>query len=108
MKDYNIISAYHQEMESDKWFREIPYLRFHPSWKVKITPPFAGAVIRFRVLKGNAEASVYLDCYDQLGCYGSPYWEIYPVDGDVWRCPMNDTKELMEKINQSLSEQYEL
>lgn len=105
MKDYNIISKYHQEMESDKWFKEIPYLKFDPSWRVKIIPGFAGAVIRFRVQKGDAEVSIYLDCYDQLGFVGAPYWEVYPVDGDVHRCLMNDTKELMEAIDQSITEQ---
>jgi len=105
MKDYKIISAYHEEMETDKWVNEIPYIKFPKEWRVKITPGFGGAIIRFRIAKDKAEVSVYLDCYDQLGCYGSPYWEIYPVDDDVHRVRMNEIDRLLMYISLSIKQQ---
>ena len=52
--------------------------------------------------------SCYLDCYDELGYYGSPYCEIYPYtyeDGttDVFRCDMEDTNTLIMKIEEELN-----
>ncbi len=86
--------------EWDKWMEEVPYLKFPSDWEIKVVPPFAGAIVRFRVKKGNADISVYLDCYDILGCMGRPYWEIYPYSSEeyTFRCSMNDTDELLEAI----------
>ena len=105
MKDYRKIAEYHRLMETDKWSKEIPKIAFKSDWEVKITPGFAGAVVRFRVYKGDAEVSVYLDCYDQLGCYGEPYWEVYPHENDVYRCDMANVDELLKAIEQSITEQ---
>jgi len=89
-------------IEADKWRIEIPYINFPSDWEVKIIPNFAGSVVRFLVKKNEIEISIYLDCYDALGCYGSPYWEIYPYENDVLRCDMNDTKTLIKSINEAL------
>lgn len=100
-KDWLLISKYDAEMESSKWIKEIPYIEFPSSWKVKIIPPFCGAVVRFIVMLPDFPKdtiSVYLDCYDQLGFFGQPYWEVYPYQGDTGRCPMDDTKTLLEMI----------
>lgn len=105
MENYRLTYEYEQQMEHRKWAKEIPYIQFPADWKVQITPPFAGAVVRFRVQKDDMEVSIYLDCYDRLGCYGSPYWEVYPHEGDVFRCDMSDTEILLNAITQSLSEQ---
>tara|TARA_R110002012_G_scaffold322078_1_gene554684 strand:- start:6897 stop:7226 length:330 start_codon:yes stop_codon:yes gene_type:complete len=81
MNNYELISAYNKEMESDKWKVEIPYISFSKNWSVKIIPPTLGAVVRFLVKdksKGEKEISIYLDCYNNLGYVGAPYWEIYP------------------------------
>jgi hypothetical protein len=104
MKKYRLAYEYEEQMEHKKWIKEIPYIQFPADWKVQITPPFAGAVVRFRVQKDDMEVSVYLDCYDMLGCYGSPYWEVYPYEGDVFRCDMSDTESLLNAISHSLSE----
>jgi hypothetical protein len=88
--------------EWDKWCKEIPRLNFRSDWNVKIMPPFGSAIIRFNCEKNGNYADVYLDCYDELGCFGSPYWEIYPYNDDVYRCGMNETKELLERINEVL------
>ena len=91
-------------MEYNKWMKEIPFIKFKSDWEVKITPPFAGAVARFRVRKNGVEISIYLDCYDKLGCFGEPYWGIYPHGEDVFRCKMNDTEALLKAIEESLSQ----
>ena len=105
MEKYQIINEYEEQMEHRKWDKEIPYINFPSDWFVKIIPPFAGAVVRFRVKKGNIDVSVYLDCYDRLGSVGSPYWEVYPHFDDTFRCPMNDTESLILAISESLSQQ---
>ena len=105
MEYYLLVAKYSQIMEHSKWKKEIPYIQFPTDWKVQISPPFAGAVVRFRVKKDNAEVSIYLDCYDRLGCYGEPYWEVYPHQGDVYRCDMVDTESLLKAILESILEQ---
>lgn len=100
------ISRY--QIESDErwtdWMRSIPSLKFLPEWEVKVIPPFGGAMARFRVSHGDKSISVYLDVYDCLGCMGEPYWEIYPYEGDTFRCLMNETEELIEAIDKALKE----
>jgi hypothetical protein len=92
--------------EYRKWINEIPYINFPETWEVKIVPPMGGAIIRFVVKRkggdDNNQVSVYLDCYDRLGCVGEPYWEIYPVKNDTHRCLMNDVQELLEIIDSGL------
>lgn len=66
----------------------------------KAIPPFGGALVRYRV-KDTATGktvSVYLDCYDLLGYFGSPYWEVYPCGEDVGRCHMSNVDSLLEMI----------
>jgi hypothetical protein len=93
---------YDKHFQSTKWIDEIPYLNFPNDVEVKVIPPFAGAVVRFVVRKGKNTVSVYLDCYNILGIFNEPYWEIYPYYEDVYRCPMNETDDLMEKIEEAL------
>ena len=88
--------------EWDKWSKEIPRLNFNSDWNVRIIPPFGGAIIRFNCEKNGNHADVYLDCYDELGYFGSPYWEIYPYDNDVYRCGINETEELLQRISEVL------
>lgn len=93
-----------------KWIEKIPYIQFPEHWLVEIIPPFGGAIVRFWVRhKDNekVEVSVYLDCYDMLGCVGEPYWEVYPYDGDVYRCKMDNITELLEAIEYCLQQQME-
>lgn len=89
-----------------KWVREIPYIAFPADWKIAIIPPFGGAIARFLVRRKDTDkrVSVYLDCYDRLGCYGEPYWEVYPHDGDVYRCAMDETDLLLSAIEHSLAQ----
>jgi hypothetical protein len=83
------------------WTNKIPQLQFPADWKIRIWPPFGGALIRFQV---NDKISVYLDVKDNLGSLGMPYWEIYPtVDGETERFLMNETDELIEGIKRALA-----
>jgi hypothetical protein len=92
--------------EWDRWCREIPKIKFKRTWDVQVIPPFAGAVVRFVVSKGKARVSVYLDCYDNLGYFGEPHWEIYPDSEDTnARFAMNDTETLLKEIDKSLKAQ---
>lgn len=100
-----IACGYSKTMEHDKWAKEIPYIAFPADWQVQISPPFMGATVRFRVRKNGAEVSVYLDCYEILGCYGSPYWEVYPIEGDVERFGINEVERLVDAISRSITEQ---
>lgn len=95
-----------REFEWRKWCKEIPYIEWPAGWKVKAIPPTVGAVIRYNILIPNHEEriSVYLDCYEMLGYYGKPYWEIYPYKGDTYRCDMENTEELVKAIGEAFDE----
>lgn len=96
--------SYEKTFESEKWVKEIPFLKFKSEWDVKVIPPFCGAVVRFLVKFNDKEISVYLDCYNNLGAVGKPYWEIYPyVNDDVYRCYMNETENLLHAIDITLN-----
>jgi len=85
--------AVEKGMEYDRWCKEIPPIQFPATWQVQVIPPYLGAVVRFVVWsKRGKRVSVYLDCYDNLGFRGSPYWEICPAaDEDTERFAMADT-----------------
>ncbi len=90
-------------VEKDQNWREdidtIPWLQFPSDWKVRVIPPFADAVVRFQVkLPSGKQKSIYLDSRGSLGYYEGPYWEVYPVQGDVGRCGREDAEELMKMI----------
>ena len=106
--DMNRLAKVHEVeilMEYAKWRQKMPTLKFNSDWDVCIMPPIGGAIVRFVVEKAEASVSIYLDCYDNLGYYGEPYWEIYPYNSDVFRCDMNDTKSLLEAISESINNQ---
>lgn len=98
------------EVERNENWREarkqMPKLRFPADWDVTIIPPFGGAMVRFVVdLPCGAHKSIYADFHRALGYYGhpddespTPYWEVYPVQGDVGRCDIDDVAELMRMI----------
>jgi hypothetical protein len=99
--DKTSIYKYDEIMESRKWMNEIPDLSFPKSWKIRMLPPFGGAVVRFAVIKPSGKRiSVYLDCYDNLGFMGHPYWEMYPgvSDDGPDRFLMNDTEDLLKAL----------
>jgi len=80
-------------------------LTFQSNWKVRIIPPWAGAMARFVVSKGHKKVSVYFDTDDRLGIMGKkPYYEIYPAaDGDTARFTPDEADEMMLAIRKSLN-----
>jgi len=98
-------AKYDRVMETREWSASIPPITFPSDWQVHIVPPFAGAVVRFVVVKGDSYVSVYLDGYDMLGIENEPYWEIFTPNEDSFprRCPMDDTDTLIALIHEALS-----
>ena len=94
-----------RDLEYRRWATEIQFIKFPDDWEIKIVPPFGGAIIRFIVKRKGIEEpkiSVYLDCYDNLGSVGKPYWEIYPYKGDTYRCLMGEVDDLLDAIGLAL------
>lgn len=99
-----------KQYDWEKWKYEIPFIKFPDNFLVRIIPPFSGAIVRFLVATEDkdGDVSIYLDCYDVLGCYGEPYWEVYGSnDRDVRRCEMKDTSTLINLISDSLDKLME-
>jgi len=101
-----------EEYEWMKWVEELPYLNFKDDWKIKVIPPFGGAIARFQIKhKDDKDAwvSVYLDCYGELGAMKHPYWEVYPYQyedyEDVFRVDLGNEDELVKRIDESLQQQ---
>jgi hypothetical protein len=85
-----------------KWCLEIPFIDFPEEYSIQAIPPFGGAVARFVVKHKelNRTISVYLDCYDQLGIFGEPYWEMYPYEDDIYRTEMANIDDLLLHIKE--------
>ena len=92
-----------QLYEWEKWTKDIPFVRFPANWEVKIVPPFAGAVVRFVAKVGKKEISVYLDCYENLGYFGSPHWEAYPINDNNMRYALKDWKKMIRAMNKEFN-----
>lgn len=91
--------------EEEKWLglcRDMPELTFRPDWKVKVIPPFGGAIIRFYVTKGDRYVSVYLDAFGRLGAVEYPYFEAYPIGDDCRRYSVDDVGSMMDDISKEL------
>ncbi len=106
MERYVLGSKIGVVFEWSKWQSEIPYLPIEKlsAYNLRAIPPFANAIVRYNLTnpKNDNFCSVYLDCYDLLGIYGRPYWEVYPIDNDIFRCDMNDVDSLIGAIIESL------
>jgi hypothetical protein len=92
----------HDIERSEGWreyAKRMPWIKFPADWQVAVIPPFAGALARFRVkLPSGTEKSIYFDAHEALGYFGAPYWEVHPYQGDVGRCEMTNTDELLRMI----------
>jgi hypothetical protein len=81
----------------------LPYIPVRGDWKIRVMPPFAGALARFHVMRGDAHVSVYYDEYCRLGGWDEGYWEIWPdADGNNYRLGRDDAEELADVIEASL------
>lgn len=98
---------YYQRLDIERkqeWHDEIhtmPFIKFPADWEIQIIPPFGDAVVRFRVrLPSGGEKSIYLDKRNSLGMWydGEAYWEVYPHQGDVGRCNIDEVDVLLEMI----------
>ena len=91
-------SVIEHEEQWKSWCSEIPAFHFKEEWEVKIIPPFMGAMARFWIDHNGRHVSVYLDCYNNLGFVGVPYYEIYDGDSnDTYRYIMS-SKEDMDQM----------
>jgi hypothetical protein len=89
-----------KEEEWDKFSAStMPFIQFPADWKIQLIAPFGGALQRFRVqLPSGGEKSIYFDAHDVIGYFGAPYWEVYPYQGDVGRCAMDEVEQLLDMI----------
>lgn len=111
-KDRELFWEVEEKWEYNKWFVEIPYLKFKPDWEVKVIPPDGGAVIRFLVKFKGKSISVYLDCYNHLGLEDKPYWEIclcagvMPIGDDhIETCYLDESDKLIDIIDDMFSKE---
>ncbi len=103
--DAMLAYEYDSNFESRKWIKELPGFQFKPDWIVQIIPPFAGAIIRFRVKKKGLgrEVSVYFDAYNNLAWASCLYWEIYPAaEESTARFALGEEDKMLEAIEASL------
>jgi hypothetical protein len=83
-----------------------PTINFPPDWDVRIVPSRL-ADIKFHVLHSKGYVSVFADYSNKLGVFFKdgepvPYWEVYPINGDVGRCEIHETGKLIELISESI------
>lgn len=101
MNKFNAMITYEQTFEPREWAGKIPALNFKAHWNVKILPPFGGAIIRFQAETNKGYVSVYLDCYDQLGIMGQPYWEVFDGE-DTERFLLEEYEQMMARVEEVL------
>lgn len=99
--------------EKEKWRDirgKIPFIRFKEHWKVRVIPPYLGAVARFEVKDGSSDSdarcSVYLDWFNVLGWSGGePYWEVYTGVNEEGpeRFDLDDTAGVVDCIDRQLT-----
>lgn len=108
-----------REIERDEswdliWQRlhQIPALNFKPEWRVRVVPPYMGAVARFIVETDYGSVSVYLDWHGHLCGWGSdqppaPYWEAYKdEEASNVRFELDDTEGLLAFIANQVEPDY--
>lgn len=90
------------EMWRNWGIEKVPFLKLDPDWEICVIPPFAGAMARFVLKKGDHTISVYMDTLQALGCWEVPHWEIYPnATGDSERFALSEPDRLLEAIHLS-------
>jgi hypothetical protein len=117
VEKYELRSRRYEVEHAQRWQDEVarlPWIQFPSDWKVKLIPPYGDAVVRFLVtLPDGKEKSVYHDSRASLGLYFGdgdepiPYWEVYPVNGDIGRCGTGEVELLLEMIAEGSEEQKE-
>lgn len=105
MNGKSMIARRRRDLEKSEkwgmWIHEIPYVSFPSDCKVKVVPPFGGAMSRFYIQKPDgAVLSIHLQVFDWLGTLRviTPYWEVYPVKRSISSCHMQDVDTLIQLI----------
>lgn len=102
-KEDSHLAKYGRDAYYRRWVSQIPYIPFDPKWDVRAVPPWGGALVRYLIAFRGAKVSVFLDGDNSLGCGPEPaYWEVYPFQGDVFRCCIDETEVLASAIKESL------
>lgn len=78
---------------------EFPILSFPENWKIQMIPPFAGAAFRFQIIIDEHKFSVYYDVWNELGIMDESYFEVYPIDGDTYRCYKEEFHLFIQSVN---------
>lgn len=106
--------TYDEVMETGKWAKLAPSLRFPSSWLVTFLPPSSGCTMRFIVedYETKSRVSVKLFCYDELveieqPDFNCPQWHIFSLGDNEEKeesvCEFSqDGGELIEKIKEQL------
>jgi len=106
LERHKISAEYDKAFDTMGWLEKIPFLSFPSYWKLKILPPFFGAIIRFSIrtdkMAEQELISVYLDGYDLLGCNFSPYWEVYPIENKDERFVLTNTEKMLQTIDNEI------
>lgn len=102
---YKIASQVDKTFKYIEWAQEIPAFEIPQGYKIKVIPPFRGALVRFLVIDSltEKEISIYLDGYNLLGYYNGAYWELYPnMAEDVSRYPINSIDKVIAEAVECL------
>lgn len=95
-------------LEYKRWMKELPFMEIPAGFKIKVVPPFHGAVVRFWIQKvGSVDmqdsVSVYFDSANVLGWMEHPYWEAYPIDGECQRYFVGEEEKMIADIVKELN-----
>lgn len=82
--------------------QHMPTLYFPSHWGVMVLPPWGGATVRMYIKSGDKTVSVYLDCDDNLGYMGEPYWEVYDGYNETRCCLAEGAEALLDLIGKAL------
>lgn len=85
----------HDEHWSD-FYNHMPFIYLRFGYQFRVMPPFGGALMRFAISYEGTSFSIYFDPFERLGLYGSPYYEVYPLNDDVYRS--EDINDIMMQI----------
>ena len=80
----------------DKYHNHMPFISLRSGYQFRVMPPHGGALMRFAIEYEGTSFSIYFDPFERLGIYGSPYYEVYPINDDVYRS--EDINDIMMQI----------